>query len=566
MKGAELIVECFKKIGIKNIFGIPGGAVLPLYDVFHDTPQIRHILVRHEQCAAHASEGYARASGKIGVCIATSGPGATNLTTGITSAYMDSAPIMAFGGQVPTGLIGGDAFQEADLMGITMPITKHNFQVRDAKEIGKIIVMAYKIATTGRPGPVYIDLPKDAQLSEAGDSVPNNVEMPGYHPKTEGHPLQIKRAAELLVKAERPVIIAGGGVISSGASTKLMEIAQLLGAPVVTTLLGKGAIPEDHPLCLGPLGMHGRKSSNYAIINADLILAVGCRFSDRITGDLSYFAKDCKVVHIDIDPAEIGKNVKVDVPVVGDAKKVLKALINTIPKIKRKNAWTERMKEIKAMCECSLDHDTKPVDPRSIIKELNKILKAEDIVTTGVGRHQMFVFHFLKRYRPRTFISSGGLGTMGFGFPAAIGAKVSNPEVNVFDLDGDGSFQMTCKELATCKVNGIKVIPIIFHDCWLGMVQQWQALFCNKRFSSTDLGNIPDFVKLAGAYGLEGENVDRTSELRPAILEALKSEETFVIDVRTNPEAHILPMIPPGGRLDQFFGGCLGDKKLSEAF
>jgi len=566
MKGAEAIVEALKREGVKHIFGITGGAIMIVYDVLHDEKDIKHILMRHEQCAAHAAEGYARASGKVGVCMATSGPGATNLITGITDAYMDSSPIVAFTGQVPTNLIGGDSFQEADIIGMTMPITKYNFQIKDPKNIGRIIKSAFKIASSGRPGPVVVDLPKDVQLNEAKVDFPKEVDIPGFKPKLEGHPVQIKKAVKMLLNAQYPVIISGGGVVISGASEELMKIAELLGTPVVTTLMGKGSFPESHPLCLGMAGMHGRKVANWALTQADVIVTIGMRFSDRITGSLDSFAQDAKVIHIDIDPAEIGKNVKVDLPIVGDAKLILKDLLKVLLKMteKRKTVWTDRVKELKEYCECNLNYKGSPVDPRTVIHIVKKFVKDDDIIVTGVGRHQMFAAHYFIRNKPRTFISSGGLGTMGFGFPAAVGAKVACPDVEVIDYDGDGSFQMTGKELATCKENGIKVIAIITHDKWLGMVHQWTRLFLKERYSHVYLGEVPDFVKYAEAFGLDGMKANKPSEVKEALKAAKKSDETFVIDIDVNSKIDILPMMPAGGSLDQFFGPCIKKSLLED--
>ncbi len=559
MKGAEAVIEALKKEGVKHIFGITGGAIMPVYDALHDEKKLTHILTRHEQCAAHAAEGYARSSGKVAVCMTTSGPGATNLITGLADAYIDSVPLVAFTGQVPTHLIGGDAFQEADIIGMTMPITKYNFQIKDPKNIGKIIKSAFKIAVSGRPGPVIIDLPKDVQLKEEKINFPDKVEIQGFKPKLEGHPVQIKKAANILLNAQYPLILVGGGVTISNSSEELKQIAELVGAPVITTLMGKGAFPETHPLCLGMVGMHGKKIANWALTQADVLIAIGTRFSDRITGSLDDFAKDTKVVHIDIDPAEIGKNVKVDLPIVGDAKLILRVLLKVLLKMtKKKNtAWSKRVKELKQICDCDLNIKGSPIDPRTIIHEVQKFLKDDDIIVTGVGRHQMFAAHYFKRNKPRTFITSGGLGTMGFGLPAAVGAKVACPNVEVIDYDGDGSFQMTGKELATCKDNGIKVIPVITHDKWLGMVQQWTRLFLKERYSQVYLGDIPDFVKYAEAFKLEGMKVKKPSDISEALKIAKKSDEAFVIDIDVNPDIDILPMMPSGGSLSQFFGPCI---------
>jgi len=567
MKGAEAVIEALKKQGVKHIFGIPGGAIMPVYDVLFDEDDVRHILTRHEQGACHAADGYARASGGVGVCMTTSGPGATNLLTGLANAYMDSVPVVALTGQVSTAFIGCDAFQEADIVGMTMPVTKHNYQVRRVSEIGPIVASAFKLARSGRPAPVLIDLPKDVQSTEGEIELPGDVDMIGYRPTVNGHPVQIKRAAELLLGAQRPLILAGGGVIISNASLELVAIAELLGAPVVTTLMGKSCMPESHPLSLGMMGMHGRKSSNYAMIQADVLLAIGTRFSDRITGNLKEFAKETRVIHVDIDPAEIGKNVPVHLPIVGDAKLVLAELLKTTTSMiarRKETAWTKRVKELRERCECSCDSDAKPIDQRVLLKQLQLALDEDDIVVTGVGRHQMLAAHFLKRDRPRTFISSGGLGTMGFGFPAAMGAKVAMPDVEVFDYDGDGSFQMTGKELATCKENGIKVVVIVVRDGVLGMVYQWQSLFQQKRYSHVHLGNVPNFVKYAEAFGLSGIGVERAEQIGPALREAAKSDETTLVEVKVNPDVHALPMMPPGGALSQFFGDCL-EKPLLEA-
>jgi len=567
MRGAAAVIEALKRQGVKHIFGIPGGAIMPVYDVIYDDAEVKHILTRHEQGACHAADGYARASGGVGVCMTTSGPGATNLVTGLANAYMDSVPVVALTGQVSTSFIGCDAFQEADIVGMTMPVTKHNFQVRNASEIGSIVASAFRLAKSGRPAPVLIDLPKDVQSSEADIEFPEEVDMIGYKPTVNGHPVQIKRAAELLLGSERPLILAGGGVTTSNASRELVALAELLGAPVVTTLLGKSCMPENHPLSLGMTGMHGRKSSNYAMIQADVLLAIGTRFSDRITGNLKEFAKETRVIHIDIDPAEIGKNVPVHLPIVGDAKSVLAELVKTTASMIAKNketAWTRKVRELRECCECNCDSDAKPIDQRALLKQLQLVLDEDDIVVTGVGRHQMFAAHYLKRDKPRTFISSGGLGTMGFGFPAAMGAKVARPDVEVFDYDGDGSFQMTGKELATCKENGIKVVVIVVRDGVLGMVYQWQALFSQKRYSHVHLGHVPNFVKFAEAFGLRGIGVERTEQIGPALREAVKSDETTLVEVIVNPDIHALPMMPPGGALSQFFGDCL-EKPLLEA-
>ena len=554
MKGTKAIHEALKREKVENIFCIPGGAVIPLFDEFYSS-DIRRILVRHEQAAAHAADGYARASGKAGVCIATSGPGATNLVTGIATAYLDSSPVVAFTGQVPTVMIGKDAFQEADIRGITMPITKHNFMLTNPAEIPEVIRAAFKIATTGRPGPVVIDLPKDVQEKEADMKFKKDVEIVGYKPTVKGHAAQIKRAAELILAAQRPIILAGGGVIIGSAHNELFELATMLNIPVATTLMGKGCFPEDHPLALGLLGMHGRKAANYAINDADVIIAIGCRFSDRTTGNVNCFAPEAKIIHIDIDPAEIGKNVEAYIPVVGDAKHILREMIKIIKtklsskKGKSVDKWFEKIKKYKKEFAPKMDYEDIPLKPPRIVKELNNLLDGKDIVTTEVGQCQMWAAHFLIRKHPRTFISSGGLGTMGFGFPAAIGAKVAKPEVKVIDFAGDGSFLMNSQELATSVSENIPVVVALMDNHYLGMVRQWQQLFYDRHYSSVFLGEVPDFVKLAEAYGARGIRVEKPSEIRDAFLWAFKQDVTVVVDFIIDREANVLPMVPPGGCL-----------------
>jgi acetolactate synthase-1/2/3 large subunit len=548
MKGAEAIVKALEKEGVEVIFGIPGGVSIPLYDVLYDS-KIRHILVRHEQAAAHAAEGYARVSGKTGVCSATSGPGATNLTTGIVNAYMDSSPIVALTGQVATPFLGKDAFQETDPVGITMPASKHNFQLRSVEEIPDVIKKAFLIASTGRPGPVLIDMPKDIQEKEGNIKFPKAVDLPGYKPTLTGNPKQIKKAVDMLLNAERPTILAGGGVIIANAQKELLKLAETLMAPVATSLMGKGAFSESHPLSLGVIGMHGRKAGNYAVNDADVILAIGCRFSDRTTAMVSCFAPEAKIIHADIDPAEIGKNVRVNLPIVGDAKNVLKDMLKII-KVKAKkakaNQWTKKIAQYKKEFTPKMDYNDMPLKPQKIIKEIMTVLKADDIVVTEVGQCQMWAMHYLERTKPRTFISSGGLGTMGFGFPAAMGAKVAKPENNVIDIAGDGSFLMNSQELATVVVEDIPVVAAVFNNRYLGMVRQWQELFYDRRYSAVDLGNSPDFVKLAEAYGAKGIRVEKPKDIAPAIKEAFKSGKPTVIDFMVNHEENIFPMVPPG--------------------
>lgn len=550
MSGAKALVEALKREKVEVIFGIPGGALLPVYDALYDS-DIRHILMRHEQCAAHAADGYARASGKVGVCMATSGPGATNLVTGIANAYMDSSSIIAITGQVPKALIGKDAFQEVDIVGITTPITKWNFQVESAREIPKIIKMAFYIASTGRRGPVLIDLPKDVQAEEAEMNFDEKIEIKGYRPTYDPHPLQIKRAVELLIQAERPVIVAGGGVIASNACSELIALAETLMAPVATTLMGKGAMPEDHPLSIGMLGMHGTIMANHLVQEADLLLAVGMRFSDRTTGNVKSFCPDGKIIHIDIDFSEIGKNIKPHVPIVSDVKKALQAILNHLAQTfnrKERCEWFKRIQELKAMHEevFKMLSDGDGVKPPKLMKEIRKMLPNDAVITTEVGQNQMWAALYLKTYKPRTFISSGGLGTMGFGFPAAIGAKVASPNVPVVDIAGDGSFLMTEQDLASSVAEKIPVTVIVLNNSMLGMVAQWQRLFYGRRYSSVNLKGIPDFVKLAEAFGAQGFRVQSIEEFEKAFKEAINSDVTTVIDVPISPEENVLPMVPPG--------------------
>lgn len=548
MNGAKALVEALKRENVEIIFGIPGGAILPVYDVLYSS-DIKHILMRHEQCAAHAADGYARASGRVGVCMSTSGPGATNLVTGIANAYMDSSPIVAITGQVPRPFIGKDAFQETDIIGITTPITKCNFQVRSAAEIPKIVKTAFYIASTGRRGPVLIDLPRDVQLEEDEMNFDDRIELRGYKPVYDPHPLQVEKAVNLLLQAERPVIVAGGGVIASNASPELVALSELLMAPVATTLMGKGAMPEDHPLSLGMLGMHGTVAANYLVQEADALLAVGMRFSDRSTGNIKTFCPNGKIIHIDVDASEIGKNIRPHVPIVADAKRALQAIYSRIiEKFSRKErtAWFNRIQELKRMQEEIIKSDNERIRPPALMAEIRSLLPNDAIITTEVGQNQMWAALYLKVYKPRTFISSGGLGTMGFGFPAAIGAKAACPNVPVVDIAGDGSFIMTEQDLASSVAWNIPVIVIILNNSVLGMVAQWQRLFYGRRYSAIDLKGLPDFVKLAEAYGAQGFRAQSIDEFRRALKSALNSDVTTVIDVPISSEENVLPMVPPG--------------------
>ncbi|HNT07068.1 MAG TPA: biosynthetic-type acetolactate synthase large subunit [Methanoculleus sp.] len=551
--GARTLIEALQREGVDTIFGYPGGVVLPIYDELYDS-SIRHILVRHEQAAAHAADGYARASGRVGVCLATSGPGACNLVTGIATAYMDSIPIVALTGQVPTGLLGNDAFQESDITGITMPVTKHNYLVKDAGDLDRTIQEAFYIARTGRPGPVLIDLPKDVTTGEVkgGGAAPGEVCLRGYQPTYQGHVRQIDKALDLVVQAERPLIYAGGGVVLSGASAELLEFAETAAIPVTTTLMGLGAVPGDHPLSLGMLGMHGTQSANYAVTECDLLLAVGVRFDDRVTGRIGTFAPNAAVIHIDIDPAEIGKNKPVDVPIVGDVKAVLQALLRRMQKRGDTTNWVARTNAWKAQYPLTYREDDH-LRPQYVIRELSDILKGEAIITSEVGQNQMWTALYYCFKKPRTWITSGGLGTMGYGFPAAIGAHFARPDVPVVDVAGDGSFQMNIQELGTVAHYRIPVKVMILNNMYLGMVRQWQELFYDRRYSYTELPPV-DFVKIAHAYGVEGMRVDEKAGVREAIETALATDGPFVLDFRVEREENVFPMVPAGAAINEMIG------------
>jgi acetolactate synthase-1/2/3 large subunit len=553
MKGAQIFVECLKREGVEVIFGYPGGAVLPLCDVLYDSG-IRFILTRHEQGAAHAADGFSRSSGKVGVCLATSGPGATNLVTGIATAYMDSVPIVAITGQVATHLIGNDAFQEVDTTGITRPITKHNYLIKDVSEIPRVVREAFYIAKTGRPGPVLIDFPVDIQRKEGEFYWPEKVELRSYKPKYEGHPLQIKRAWELIESSKRPVLICGGGVIISNASDELKKFVEKTEIPFVFTLMGLGALDVEAPLSLGMIGMHGTKYGNYAVSECDLLIAIGCRFDDRVTGKIDEFAPNAKIIHIDIDPSAISKNVPVDVPIVGDAKNVLKKLNEMARKLDI-DEWRKKVMEWKEMYPLKYEMDG--LKPQYIIEKISEYTKGDAIICTEVGQNQMWTAHYYKFKKPRTLITSGGLGTMGFGFPASIGAKVANPDKIVIDIAGDGSIQMNIQELATAVSNKIHVKVFILNNCYLGMVRQWQQLFYNRRYAFTCLeGGQPDFVKLAESYGAIGYRVKTKEEfdkILPIVLE--EKEKVVFVDCRVTPEENVFPMVPAGASLKEILDG-----------
>ena len=549
MTGAQILCEGLVREGVEVIFGILGGAILPLYDTLPQYPQLRHILVRHEQGAAHAAEGYARATGKVGVCMATSGPGATNLVTGIANAYLDSSPIVAITGQVARPFIGKDAFQEIDITGITLPITKHNYLALDAGSLAKTVKEAFYLARTGRPGPVLIDLPRDVQIEQAEFHYPNQLDLPGYKPTLQGHPEQIKKAAKLINEARQPLIIAGRGVIISGAYAGLKQLVETAQIPVITTLLGISCFPESHALSYGMLGMHGMAYANIAVGEADVLIAIGMRFDDRATAKVSAFAPHAHIIHMDIDPAEIGKNVRVDVPIVGDAKAILDALNKLIVSTQHVD-WIEQLDGLRREHPSIEIRDSEGLLPQFVIRKIYEVTQGEAIVVTGVGQNQMWAAQHYWYDKPNSLISSGGLGTMGFGLPAAMGAKVGCPGDTVWLIDGDGSFQMTIQELATIVQDNIAVKIAILHNGYLGMVRQWQEMFYGKRYVATPLSS-PDFVKVAEAYGLPGIRVTCKEEVVPAIQQAMGEPGPFLIDFIVEPEENIYPMVPPGAALSE---------------
>lgn len=552
--GAQIVLEALVKEGVEVIFGYPGGSVIPLYDILYEASEIKHILTRHEQAAAHAADGYARATGKVGVCIATSGPGATNLVTGIATACMDSIPMVALTGQVPTGMIGNDAFQEANITGITYSITKHNYLVKDTRDLPRILKEAFYLASTGRKGPVLVDLPKDVLTDQTEAPYPKQVKTRSYSPNYKGNPKQIERAAKAINEAERPVIYAGGGVISSESSEELVQFAHRTNIPVTTTLMGLGAFPQDDPLSLDMLGMHGTRYANYAVQEADLLIAVGARFDDRITGKISEFASQAKIIHLDIDPTTISKNVRVDIPIVGDAKDILSQLLLVVKKGKRGEEWYRKIQSWKK--KFPLKYDTKGgLKPQFIVEKIYEITRGEAIIATEVGQNQMWAAQYYRFTKPRSFISSGGLGTMGYGFPAAIGAQVGSPNRVVFDIAGDGSFQMNIQELATAVNYNIPVKVAILNNGYLGMVRQWQQLFYSSRYSQVDLEGPPDFVKVAQAYGAKGIRVDKSDEVESALNKALSIDGPVIIDFRICREENVYPMVPPGANLSHIIDG-----------
>jgi acetolactate synthase-1/2/3 large subunit len=559
--GAQSLIRSLERAGVENIFGIPGGAILPAYDPLMDSQQIRHILVRHEQGAGHAAQGYAAATGKVGVCMATSGPGATNLVTPLADAHMDSVPLVAVTGQVGESMIGTDAFQEADIRGITMPITKHNFLVTNAADIPRTVAEAFHIASTGRPGPVLVDVAKSALQAMTDFAWPTEINLPGYRPITRPHSKQIREAARLILESRRPVLYVGGGTIRAAASRELLALAELTGIPVVTTLMARGAFPDSHPQHLGMPGMHGTVAAVAGLQRSDLIISLGARFDDRVTGNLDSFAPGAKVIHADIDPAEIGKNRAVDVPIVGDCREVISDLTVALQAEADAGttgdfeAWVEFLAGVKT--RYPLGYDT-PADgslaPQYVLERLGAIVGPEAIYCAGVGQHQMWAAHYVGYENPNTWINSGGLGTMGFSVPAAMGAKVGMPASTVWSIDGDGCFQMTNQELATCAIEGIPIKVAIINNESLGMVRQWQTLFYNKRYSNTDLHSkrIPDFVKLAEAYGCIGLACDAPADVDATIARAMEIDDLpVVVDFRVHRDAMVWPMVAAGTSNDE---------------
>ena len=559
INGARMLLECLHKVGVTDMFGYPGGAVIPIYDEIYSFEKIKHYFARHEQGAVHAADGYARVSGKVGVCLATSGPGATNLVTGIMTAHMDSIPLLAITGQVRSNLLGRDAFQETDIVGITVPITKGNYLVQNIKDIPRIIKEAYFIASTGRPGPVLVDIPNDIQQQEISYDEFNKlfdkeIQLEGYDPTYVGHPVQIKRALSLIKKAKKPLIIAGAGVIKSQASKELFELANKMDMPVTTTLLGLGAFPENHDLSLGMLGMHGTVPANYATDEADLVIAAGIRFDDRIAGNPSKFCERAKIIHIDIDPAEIDKNKKADVPIVGDLKNVLSEINKELEPQDHKE-WTDKVKEWKK--EYPLAHRDVGKDkllPQEVLKAINDILDGDTIVVTDVGQHQMWAAQYMTYKNANSIVTSGGAGTMGFGVPAAIGAQVGARDKKVVLIVGDGGFQMTLEEIMMIRQYNLRVKVVIINNSFLGMVRQWQELFKDRRYSFVDLECNPDFVKIADAYGIKSERLKTKADLENKLKDLILSDEGVILDCIVEREENVFPMIPAGKTVSQMIG------------
>ena len=564
--GAEIFLECLKKEKVDTLFCYPGGVVLKIFDVLYGQKDLRIILPRHEQGGVHMADGYARSTGKVGVALVTSGPGATNVVTALATAYMDSIPLVVFTGQVPTALIGNDAFQEADIVGITRPCTKYNFLVKDVKELAQTIREAFFIASTGRPGPVLIDLPRDVVTNKAEFHYPEKVKIRSYNPTVEGNKRQIKQAAEAIAASKRPVAYIGGGVILSNASREILEFAEITKVPVTHTLMGIGGFPGTHPLSLGMLGMHGTYYANMAIHNSDLIVAIGARFDDRVTGKVEGFAPEAKIIHIDVDPTSIRKNVRVDIPVVGDVKHVMVELNKELRTVKEpweaiRKSWQKQIDAWREERPLTYEPSDEVIKPQFVIEKLYELTGGDAIIVTDVGQHQMWAAQFFKYDTPRNWLSSGGLGTMGYGFPAAIGAKVARPDKNVFSISGDGSIQMNIQEIATSIENNIPVKVVILNNRFLGMVRQWQELFYQERYSSVDLGSTPDFVKLAEAYGAIGLRATKPEDVVPVLKEGLKAKKTVFMDFVTARYEKVFPMVPAGASINEMI---FGEEKKKE--
>jgi acetolactate synthase-1/2/3 large subunit len=549
--GAQILLECLKREGVKHIFGYPGGVVLDIYDELTRHPDIQHILVRHEQAAAHAADGYARASAKVGVALVTSGPGATNTVTGIASAYMDSIPIVVLTGQVPTALIGNDAFQEVDIVGITRPCTKHNYLVKDVKQLAPTIHEAFHIARSGRPGPVLVDLPKDIIQASCVPKFPESVKIKSYNPTYHANPRQVKRALDMILTAKQPVLYTGGGIILSNASEELLKFAEALQIPVTSTLMGLGGFPGDNPLWMGMLGMHGTYCANMAVSQADVLIGVGARFDDRVTGKLADFAPHAKIIHVDIDPSSISKNVVVDIPIVGDCQDALKQLNDLLAETPRRDfaairgQWLDTVNDWEKQHPLTYTWSDTTIKPQYVVEKLWELTKGEAYITTEVGQNQMWAAQFYRFKRPRQLMTSGGLGVMGYGFPAAMGVQVAKPDAIVIDIAGDGSIQMNIQELITVVENHLPVKVAILNNSFLGMVRQWQQLFYGRRYSATPM-TAPDFVKLADAYGAVGLRATKPEEVVPVIQEALNTPRPVIMDFRVEPEECVMPMVPAG--------------------
>jgi acetolactate synthase-1/2/3 large subunit len=559
MNGARIMLECLKKEGVDTIFGYPGGTVINIYDELFSFKEIRHILPRHEQAGTHAADGYARATGRVGVCLATSGPGATNTVTGIATAYMDSIPMVIITGQVPTPLIGNDAFQEVDIIGITRPCTKHSFLVRDVKDLALIMKKAFYIARTGRPGPVLVDLPKDVQIAQTEFVYPETVEIRSYKPTLGGHPRQVEKAMAMMLESRRPVMYVGGGAVLGNAADELTTLARMLTMPVTTTLMGLGSFPENDPHSLGMLGMHGAYCANMAMTNADLIIAIGARFDDRVTGKLATFAPYAKIIHVDVDPTSIKKNVRVDLPIVGDVKDVLTKMIKQADKFKDKVAefktalgpWHDDIAGWKEKHPIGYKNSTTVIKPQFVIQKLRELSHADAIISTDVGQHQMWTAQFFQFNKPRTLLTSGGLGTMGYGLPSAMGAQAAFPGRQVITICGDGGVQMNIQEMATLVQNKLPVKIVILNNNFLGMVRQWQELFFDKRYSSTCMELPIDFVKLADAYGAKGFSTSKPSDVEKIIKQGFKEKGPVIMEFKIAREEKVLPMVPAGAALNE---------------